>query len=83
MMLLIKVFGERIQDLGDFGPFLMALSIAFMWNIMFSPYGMFRGRVMFLLAFLCIWVSPIGRVMMRMYYTQQVDWMKRRLPWRN
>ena len=83
MMLLIKVFGERIQDLGDFGPFLMALSITFMWSIMFSPYGMFRGRVMFLLAFLCIWGSPRGMGMMRMYYTQQVDWMKRRLPWRN
>ena len=83
MMLLIKVFGERIQDFGDFGPFLMALSITFMWSIMFSPYGMFRGRVMFLLAFLCIGESPIGRVMMRMYYTQQVDWMKRRMSWRS
>lgn len=52
--LVFDFLGEKLYVLRDAGPYVMACLIGICWNIAFSPYGMFRGRVMFVAAFLAL-----------------------------
>lgn len=72
-----KIMGRKIRGLGDFGPFFMGNAIGILWNILFSPYGMFRGLCMFSIVFVAMLEDP-------RYYAftcaQYLPKMRRRLP---
>ena len=48
----------KLNHLGDAGPFLGFVIINMIWAICFSPYGMFRGLVMFIIAFAALMETP-------------------------
>lgn len=58
LIVFYRFLGERVMFLYDFGPFVMFIIIQLMWHICFSPYGMFRGKVMFTLAYVALMMNP-------------------------
>lgn len=58
LWLVFDFLGERLYVLKDAGPYVMASIVGICWHIAFSPYGMFRGKAMFLAVFLALVQDP-------------------------
>ena len=59
LWLLFDFLGERINVFGDYAPFIVYAIISLVWDILFSPYGGFRGKAMFVAAFVAMCQNPI------------------------
>ena len=54
LVLMYRFIGHRLFALGDAGPFMIYIIISLAWHICFSPYGGFRGFVLFTAAFVAL-----------------------------
>lgn len=58
LWLIFDFLGEKLYCLKDAGPLVMTGLIGMCWAIAFSPYGWFRGKVMFVAAFVAMAQDP-------------------------
>jgi hypothetical protein len=54
LWLMFNFFKSDVFILGDLGPFVIFAIIGMIWAILFSPFGGFRAKVMFIVAFLTL-----------------------------
>ena len=58
LMLLYDFLAKRLFCLGNVAPFMAFIIIGLLWDICFSPYGLFRGQAMFFIAFAGLLKTP-------------------------
>ena len=54
LWLMADCLGGKIEIFGDLAPFVIFVIVNMFWDILFSPYGGFRGKAMFMAAFLSL-----------------------------
>lgn len=71
LWLIFDFLKRNVTALGTLGPFVIFGLVNLIWDILFSPYGGFRGKAMFCAAFLALSQDP-----------KYMEWLRNSFNWR-
>ncbi len=70
LALIFRFLGDRVFVLRDVGPFIIYTLLNYVWGICFSSFFTFRGKVMFMVAFLAVLDSKQSQSWVRMAFAK-------------